>query len=379
MMNFVLFTASTYSHIANFHRPYLRAFHELGWKVHVACGGTPMSIPEADEVIPLPFEKQMSSPANFRAQKQLREAMNRYHYTLVCTHTSLAAFFTRRAAAGLNTSRPPVVNVVHGYLFHKQTPPIKKAILLTAEKMTAPQTDLLLTMNQWDHDAALRHHLGRVTVNIPGIGVDFSRFLPVSWEQRLDLRESLGYGGNDFVLIYAAEFSARKNQAMLIHALPELPQRVKLLLPGQGALLEPCRSLARRLGVDNRICFPGQLSDMPRWYGAVDAAVSSSRSEGLPFNIMEAMYCGLPVVASAVKGHTDLIQDGGNGLLYPCNDPHAFARQVSVLLGDPGYCTSMGGAAQTNIAPYALETVLPQVMQAYLSIVKEAALPLLTH
>ena len=59
----VLFTASTYSHILHFHRPYLRLFREKGWEVHAACGGAPAAIPEADEVIHLPLEKKMTAPA----------------------------------------------------------------------------------------------------------------------------------------------------------------------------------------------------------------------------------------------------------------------------------------------------------------------------
>ena len=54
----VLFTASSYSHIAHFHRPYLRAFQERGWEVHVACGGAALPLPEADRVFFVPFEKK---------------------------------------------------------------------------------------------------------------------------------------------------------------------------------------------------------------------------------------------------------------------------------------------------------------------------------
>lgn len=54
----VLFTASTWSHIAHFHRPYLRAFHALGWQVHAACGGASLPIPEADACFDVPFEKR---------------------------------------------------------------------------------------------------------------------------------------------------------------------------------------------------------------------------------------------------------------------------------------------------------------------------------
>ena len=98
-MKTVLFTASTYSHIRSFHRPYLAAFRRMGWAVHIACGGPELDIPEADRRISLPFEKKMTAPANFRAQAALRREMEETGYDLVIAHTSLAAFFTRRAAA----------------------------------------------------------------------------------------------------------------------------------------------------------------------------------------------------------------------------------------------------------------------------------------
>lgn len=84
----VLFTASTWSHIAHFHRPYLRAFHDLGWQVHAACGGASLPVPEADACFQVPFEKKMTAPANFRAQARLRALMAQYplrsgHYPYV--------------------------------------------------------------------------------------------------------------------------------------------------------------------------------------------------------------------------------------------------------------------------------------------------------
>ena len=142
----VLITASTFSHIMNFHLPYLRRFRELGWQVHVACGGAMRDIPFADVTTVLPLEKKMSSPANFRAAKLLRGMMEREHYDLVIAHTSLAAFFTRWAARGMH-DRPGIINVMHGYLFTDETPAAKKLLLTKAELLTAPQTDLVLTMN----------------------------------------------------------------------------------------------------------------------------------------------------------------------------------------------------------------------------------------
>lgn len=361
----VLFTASTWSHVANFHRPYLDAFRARGWRVHVACGGELRNIPEADRCVSVSFEKKMSSPANFRARAQLHRLILAENYDLVITHTSLAAFFTRMAAP----RGVPVVNVCHGYLFDDETPALKKSILLAAERVAAPRTDLLLTMNRWDLEAARRYQLGRRVDFIPGMGVDFTKF--TSQVDRNFLRNFQDFSADDFILLYAAEFSTRKNQAMLLRALALLPERVKLVLPGQGALLPECRALAETLGVAGRVRFPGQVSDMPAWYAGADAAVSASRSEGLPFNIMEAMYCRLPVVATAVKGHTDLLTDGETGLLAPFGDEAAFSSQVRRLLEEPGLAVRLGDAAREAVLPYGLDTVLPQVMEQYLSAVKQ--------
>lgn len=363
----VLFTASTWSHIAHFHRPYLRAFHALGWQVHAACGGASLPIPEAGACFDVPFEKKMTAPANFRAQARLRALMAEHRYDLVITHTSLAAFFTRLAAASVRP-HPAVINVAHGYLFDDGTPMVKKAVLVWAERLTASRTDLLLTMNDYDTRFARQHRLGRRVEQIPGMGVDFSRFPAVSSQERLALRRQHGINADAFVLLYAAEFSPRKSQATLLRAMPLLPQRVVLALPGQGALLDECRRLAEELGAGERVIFPGYCADMAPWYAMADCAVSASRSEGLPFNIMEAMHASLPVVASAVKGHTDLVTPGQTGLLFPYGDEAAFAGAVEQLLAEPDRTAAMGRAAAQAAESYALSRVLPQVMEQYLSV-----------
>ena len=365
-MKRVIFTASTYSHIRNFHRPYLQRFRELGWEVHVACGGPELPIPEADACFTLPFEKKITALKNFRAERMLRTLMERNDYALICTHTSLAAFFTRRAAAALSP-RPPLVNVVHGYLFDEQTPRPKKALLLRAEKMTAAQTDLLLTMNDWDFAEARRAALAERIGYIPGIGIDCGRFRRFDGS-REEFRAQLGLAPADLLLLYAAEFSDRKNQEFLIRAMRLLPENIRLALPGDGGELARCRALAQSLGLADRVIFPGYQSDMPLWYASADIAVSSSRSEGLPFNILEAMCCALPVVASAVKGHTDLVEGGVTGLLYDLGDEVGFVRDVGALAASPALRRSLAEAALERLPRYEIENVLPQVMAAYLSV-----------
>lgn len=366
----LLFTASTYSHILNFHLPYLRHFQDLGWSVHVACGGPPALIPYTDKMLDLPFEKSMWSPRNFKAAAILRNNVRTENYTAIITHTSLAAFFTRFALLGLK-QRPMVINMVHGYLFDESTPYLKQKLLLSAEQWMAPQTDLLLTMNQWDFETARRYHLGETIVHIPGIGVDFSKIDKTNSTSRARLRETYRIASNAFVLIYAAEFSKRKSQAVLIHAMQQLPDNVILVLAGDGALRQECQELAHHLGVENRVLFPGYIQNMPDWYAAADAAVSASRSEGLPFNIMEAMYAGLPVVASGVKGHLDLIEDGTTGLLYPYGNANVCAAQILRLLGSETLMQTMADQARENVKQYGIDRVLPAVLAQYATLLPD--------
>ena len=362
-MSKVLFTASTYSHIVNFHRPYLAAFRRLGWTVEVACGGAPMEIPEAHRVVYIPFEKEMTSPRNGAAWRQLRRLMKQEGYDLVSCHTSLASFFTRMAAAGLK-NRPKVACVAHGYLFGEESSAAKKLLLSTAEALVAQVTDLLMTMNRWDTQYATVHKLGGKIVEVPGIGLDPDRLPPVSAAEREELRRALGVGPEEVLLVYAAEFSGRKSQRVLIRAMTRLPREVKLALPGQGALREDCMVLARELGVADRTFFPGQVQMAP-WYGAADLTVSASRSEGLPFNVMEAMHYGLPVVASRVKGHTDLLEGTGAGLLYPYGDWEACAGRIGELLRDRELAARMGALGRNAAADYELGRALPLIMAQY--------------
>ena len=137
-----------------------------------------------------------------------------------------------------------------------------------------------------------------------------------------------------------------------------------LLLPGRGDLRESCRQLARRAGVIGRVHFPGFVRDMETYYHAADLCVSASRIEGLPFNVMEAMACGLPVVASDVKGHQDLVKSGENGLLYPFGDAKAFAEAVKRLL-EPEKRRAFGEAARQSVQPFGLQTVFPELTAIY--------------
>lgn len=356
----LLMTASSFSHICSFHLPYLSQFKNLGWEIHVACGGKYREIPCADRQFPLPLKKRYLSVANGKTLAVLHSLLREQQYDLVITHTSLASFFTRMAEIGVKP-HPRTINVVHGYLFDDDTNFIKALVLKGAEFLASPETDLILTMNRFDTRWAEKAFPGKTVRFIPGMGVDEEKFSGLG---KIPGRDP---SHETFTLVYPAEFSKRKNQAMLIRALPLLPEQVRLVLPGEGALLENCKALAKELGVEARVVFPGFVTDVGGLLAQADLAVSSSRSEGLPFNLMEAMLSGLPVVASRVKGNEDLVLDGETGLLFPYDDETAFASAVKQLLDHAERREKMGAAGRSRAEEFCLSRVLPVVMDAYLS------------
>lgn len=357
----VLFCASTLSHLMNFHLPYLRDFRDWGYEVWTAAGGgKARDIPCADHQVEVPFHKKLFSPKNVQAIFQLRKLLMEENFTCISTHTTLASAVVRAAVLLMpKKKRPKVYCVCHGYLFGEGDG-LKKWLYLLPEKICAPVTDVLMVMNREDEAIAKKHYLagGRLAF-IHGMGLDLGRFPQVTPEDREEGRRELGFGPDEFLFVYAAEFSGRKNQPLLLRAFAkaiEKNPRLRLLLAGTGATLEECRALAEELQLGEKVRFLGYVEEMARLYPLCDAAVSSSRIEGLPFNIMEAMACGLPVIASRVKGHTDLL-GADSPWLYSGEDE---------LAGLLGRVDELGPVDWSErLRPYLLEPVREELRKEY--------------
>ncbi|HEU0304874.1 MAG TPA: glycosyltransferase [Gaiellaceae bacterium] len=133
----------------------------------------------------------------------------------------------------------------------------------------------------------------------------------------------------------------QKAYDVLIRALPELPG-VTAVIVGEGEERLRLTQLARELGVSDRLELTGWHDDARRLLGSFDVFVLSSRFEGLPLVVLEAMLAGLPVVAADVGSVSEAVVDGSTGLLVPPGDPAALARALAELLADPARRREMG-------------------------------------
>ncbi|GAA2839129.1 hypothetical protein GCM10010505_72740 [Kitasatospora aburaviensis] len=190
---------------------------------------------------------------------------------------------------------------------------------------------------------------------------------------RADARTGLGLPQDAFVVGTVGNLTPKKDQATLLAAHAELHRRhpgARLVLIGSGPLDGQLRARAAELGVAGSVLFAGSRSDVPALLPGLDVFTLSSRQEGLPVALMEAMTSGLPSVVTRVGGMPEVLDDGEQGLLVPPGDPAALAAALGRLAGDPPLRDRLGAAARKRAerfdvagAQRAVEAVYEQVLR----------------
>ena len=211
-------------------------------------------------------------------------------------------------------------------------------------------------------------------------GIDIDRFRPASGADRQRLRARLSLPPDIPVIVFVGFFSADKQPRVLFDAWLSLavgdgPQPALLFV---GATASPyfevndriaieMRDDAARLGVADRLHFTGLTHDVESYLRAADVFALTSRREGLPVALLEAMACGLPCVASRLAGSTEtIINDGENGVLTPPGDVRALADAVASLLSAEAERRRLGDAARATIVDrYSSATIADRWLDAY--------------
>lgn len=333
----VLFTATVDYHFLVFHLPILRWFKDQGWIIHIAANGH-LTIPYVDRKYDIPFERMPLKWNNVKAYQKLKSLLEEENYDLIHTHTPIGGVLTRLASMQYKKTPTKVIYTAHGFHFCKGAPLSNWLLYYPVEKFLARHTDCLITINEEDYRIATSRNFKATRIHwVNGVGVDTKAFKPMSSTEKRVMRAKFGYQSNQKLMIYTAEFNKNKNHQMLINVLRFLKEdrpNIKLLLAGDGPLLEQCRNYAKRLGVASEVDFLGYRNDISKIVPMCDLALSSSYREGLPVNIMETMACGLPVIATRNRGHVELIKEDENGYLVGCNDTKAMGERIKQILND---------------------------------------------
>lgn len=331
----VLFTATVDSHILAFHIPFLKWFKENGYEVHVATNGDE-EIPYCDKKIKICFERSPFKLNNLKAIKQLKKVVNKEKYDIIHTHTPMGGVVTRFASIKARKNGTRVIYTAHGFHFFKGASIVNWCLFYPVEKYLSKYTDTLITINKEDYELAKKKFKKCKNIEyVPGVGIDEEKFnFKMTKKEKTELRKSLNLKDDDFVMIYPAELNKNKNQIMLIEVMDKLSNdypNIHLLLPGKDSYNGYYHNLVKEKGLENNVHFLGFRKDIPKLLKISDLAVASSKREGLPVNIMEAMYVGLPIVATNCRGHRELIENGINGYLINFDEIENFIDKIELL------------------------------------------------
>jgi glycosyltransferase involved in cell wall biosynthesis len=205
-----------------------------------------------------------------------------------------------------------------------------------------------VSVNRDDYPARLVSEFGFSPARLAVIynGVRIPERLPTEDECR-GARARLDCPDNAFVVAYVGRVSQEKGVRYAVEALVGCNPRVHLLVAGEGNDLEASRTLAKRLGLGSRVRFLGYVSEpMPVFAAAHVAVVPSLWNEAFGRVVVEAMGCGIPVVATAVGGMQELFDDGVQGRFVPKANSSAIANAIDRLFEDPERRRQMGAASR---------------------------------
>ncbi len=370
----VLFVATVRSHIGQFHMPFIRELKKLGFTVDAAYKDNSADKPgldlsDIDNVYEVPFSRSPYSFSNVKAYFALKKVIDNGNYDAVHCHTPMGAVVTRLAAKRMRKKGLKVIYTAHGFHFYNGASKKNWLLFYKVEKYLSKYTDVLITINEEDYNCTSNGNFkaGKI-YKIHGVGVDVDKFTPLATNEKAKLRKSFGFSENDFLIIYPADFCYRKNQAMLLKAFARVSKKypnARLLLCGLGTESDELKSLAASLGAGSGVSFLGYRRDINELVGMSDVSVSSSRQEGLPVNIIEAMAMGNAVVATNVRGNNDLVKDGENGFLVESDNSEQMSHRLIELIENRELLEKFGNKGYSEVKKYSVENVNRELKEIY--------------
>lgn len=366
-MKKVLFAANLESFFLKFLIPQLEYFKKQGYEVHIASRSENLEIPYCDKKFDVSFARSLSIKDNVKSYRQMKKILKNEHYDIISCHTPFGAAITRLAAIKIRKKyKTRIIYTAHGFHFYKGAPKKNWLMFYPMEKILAKYTNDLITINKEDYKFAQKKLKTKVHY-VPGVGIDPKKFdIKMTEKEKLELRKSLGLKKDDFIIIYPAEISYRKNQEWLINTLEKFlkeKNNVHLLLPGKDILNGKIEKQINNLGLNQKVHILGYRTDIPQLLRISNISVSSSRQEGLAVNIMEAMYTGLPIVATDCRGNSELIQNGKSGYIVKQGDSESFVKRINKIYEENNIKTIDKG--KRYVKKYLIDNILKQYIRIY--------------
>lgn len=318
-----------------------------------------LAAPDANLRFVPTLQRAIAPLDDLRTLRALYAAMREFKPTLVHTHMAKAGLLGRLAAFAYNLTRGQapkacVVHTYHGHVLEGYFSRAVTGVFIGLERLMARFTDAIIAISPAIRaDLVGTYRIGRADqYHVVPLGFDLAAFAAVDTAARDRARAALQIPADAPVLATVGRLTAIKNYALLLeaaHLLASSRPNLVVLLAGDGELRADLEAQAARLGVAANVRFLGWRRDLPTIYAATDVFALTSRNEGTPVALIEAMAAGVPGVSTDVGGVGDVIAGSTMGITVPLDDPRALAEAVERLFADPAQRRRMGDAARAHV------------------------------
>jgi glycosyltransferase involved in cell wall biosynthesis len=283
----------------------------------------------------------------------LRQTVESRAPDIIVTHAVKSHFLLWRSRVW---KQFPWIAFHHGYT----TTDRKMRLMNRFDRWSLPAADRVLTVCQ----AFARDLAGRISMPVEDIAVQHNSIrpgLPASADKVQALRAQLGLSDDERVLLSIGRLSREKAHGDLLAAFHRALQskpgiRCRVIIVGEGPERENLRAITASLALQDRVIFAGPTRDVQPFYGLADAVVISSHSEGSSNVLLEAMAANRPVIATAVGGVPEMVEDNESALLVPAADPPTMGAAIIRLLEDDELAMRLA----TNASRLAAERYSPE-------------------
>lgn len=366
-MKKVLIVCTTDSMIWNFLIPHIQMLNSNGFDVECACSvtGDFFSKLETDYGIKMheiEFSRSPYKVSNLRAFSALNNLVKINNYDIIFCHEPVGGVIGRIVGKINNCY---VIYMAHGFHFYNGAPKIN-FIYYVVEKVMSKFTDVLITINKEDFLASKKFQANH-NVLLPGIGVDTSEFSEKT--ETSNIREEIGIGEKDILILSVGELIKRKNHQVVIKALKVLNNsKVHYVIAGTGELKSELTTLVEDNNLTKQVHMIGYRTDINQLCCSSDIFVMPSLQEGLSVALMEAMACSKPVIASRIRGNVDLIDENKGGFLVDTCDVDSYVKALDMLIHSPIQCRTFGEYNNKKIKEYDIKNVKASLLEIFLNI-----------
>jgi glycosyltransferase involved in cell wall biosynthesis len=333
--------------LRHFLLPLMRGLRARGHEVvGVSADGPLLDVARAEHfrIVPLPLARSLSPVAQYRAFRALLALFRAERPDMVHAHMPISGFLARLAARAAGV--PRIAYTCHGFLFNQPAPWPRRALALAMEWLGGRFTDIYLTVSSEEAADARRLGISARAIAV-GNGRDPARFRPDP-VARAAVRAELGVADATVVVIAVSRLVRHKGYPELLAAMRDVPAELwvvgERLASDHGADMEPYFAGG---GLGTRLRRLGYRDDVPALLAAADIFCLPSHFEGLPMSVIEAMLCGLPVVATDIRGPREQVT-GETGLLVPPKTVAPLAGALRRLAGDAALRARLGAAGRAR-------------------------------